>query len=70
MNKDEIIKKLQELPNDLPIVFYRYNDSVTNIGDKIENIEVVKAYKCYGRYQKYDHDYNRKDKLFDVIWIS
>jgi hypothetical protein len=73
MNKQEIIKRLQELPDGLPVIFYRYDDSKTPIGEPIKKIEVVKAFKSWGLYKKYDSLFDthvEEHKVVDVIWIS
>jgi hypothetical protein len=76
MNKNDIIKRLQELPDNLPVIFRQQNDSVTPVGYGIREIEVCKAYKSFhGSYIKYQYGDERdplyKDKTpVDVIWIK
>ena len=67
LSKQEIIKKLQSLP-DLPVVIERDTDSVRST--VITKIEVVKAYQHKHNPEEYV-DYADKDQiLHDVIWIS
>lgn len=69
LTKDEIIQKLQSLP-DLPVVFER--DTEQLMSTMITSIEVVYANKTYD-YEKYG-EYNRSsqdEKVNEkVIWIS
>jgi hypothetical protein len=67
LSKQEIIEKLQSLP-DLPVVIERDTDVVRST--VITKIEVVKAYQYKHNPEVYV-DYNEKDQILqDVIWIS